>query len=202
VDLQKTIESILIDSNDQRIEQETLGRPIPKESEQVSSSLSIKSSHVSEEDVEEASGVKSPKDDPTMGVVGDFAIDSNEIFECEHGELDRLRTFLVNPAWEQKINRMIDTHICNAIRKASDGISKKDFSLKLIDHRNIEVSFDENKIIVSPLSGDFITGEEVIYVDYHDLQVDFLILRKKESGLEDTTKHYKVLLNNELVPFS
>jgi len=193
-DLQDAIESILINSNIQRIEEESLGRPVPKQEAHIGSVSSFKSSHVPESNIAANKSVDSSDHlEPPMD-------DSGSRYDIE--KQDRLRSLLVDPRWEVKINSMIDDYMCDSILKSSKSVTKKDFSLKIINHNTLQLLFNNNKIEASAPEGGFITGDEVIYVDYVDLQVDFLILRKNNSGLEDITSHYKVLLNNELVPFS
>jgi len=198
--LKSAIESILIDSNKKRIDEESSGRSAVIESspdDSVKNSSSLISSHIAKEDI-----VETPSEAPVVSDDRNLSTKDGEDPGFLAAEPDRLRAFLVNPQWESKINSMMDSHICDLIKESSHNITKKPFSLLLRNHRTLEVNFDQNIAEVSLMNGGFISGSELIYVDYHDLKVDFLILRKKDSGLEDATKHYKVLLNNELVQLS
>lgn len=196
-DLQNSIESILIKSNMERVDDEVSNRghnSSPKEEGILTNALSsFNKAHVSKE---EAKGLVQDK----ISELQESDINADSLIP------DRINYLIKNSNYDDTfmgfISEKIDGFLCNKISNASRSVSKLDMNLKIIDPKELSVYFDENTLVLSPKDGGFIDGNEIIYIDYSDQQVDFLILRNIESGLKDITNQYKVILNNELVPFS
>ena len=199
--LQNSIESILIKSNMERVDDEVSNKghhSSPQEEGILTNALSsFNKAHVSEEESKELIQEKI----------------SNKISELQESDTntdslipDRINYLIKNSNYDDTfmsfISEKTDVFLCNKIANASRSVSKLDINLKIIDPKELSVYFDENVLVLSPKHGGFIDGNEIIYIDYSDQQVDFLILRNIESGLKDITNQYKVILNNELVPFS
>ncbi len=194
-DLQSAIESILIKSNDSRIDDEVSNKRAPIGNDEsfdvIGSTSSFNSAHVKESDID--SSKESINIEHSIGNV-------EAAGECNPSLLDRVSCLI--PNLHDSVNFAINDVLCDSILKVSKKVSKIDFNLKLKDSKTIVVVFGDNKIEAELIGGEFISGREIIYVDCSDLKVDFLILRNiKNNELKDITAQYRIRLNNELVPF-
>ena len=197
--LKNSIESILIKSNIERVEDEVSNKEHTSGGDSddvlINSSSSFNRAHIPEEQAKEI----------LRNTVLEEAPESkNEGNNRNNFILDRINYLIKN--YDDKlmcfISEKIDSFLCDIIINASSAVSKVNMNLKITGLKELSVYFDENTLTLSPNDGGFISGNEIIYIDYSDQKVDFLILRNIESGLEDMTNQYKVILNNELVPFS
>jgi len=193
-DFQSAIESILIDSNNSRIEDEvSKRRSTPEDDVPVSSiktAASFVSSHIPEGEIGEM-------------VDGRGEIDNYDEDIYHDDVMDRIEFLFSDQELKKNINIGINKLLCKNILKTSKVVSKVDFDIKMKDSRTILVSFGENQVEATLIDGKFIDGSEIIYVDCEGVQVDFLILRNiNNNELKDVTAQYRIKFNNELVPIS
>jgi len=193
-DFQSAIESILIDSNNSRIEDEvSKRRSTPEDDVPVSSiktATSFVSSHIPEGEISEMVDGR--------GEIGNY---DEDIYHDD--VMDRIEFLFSDQELKKNINIGINKLLCKNILKTSKVVSKVDFDIKMKDSRTILVSFGENQVEATLIDGKFIDGSEIIYVDCEGVQVDFLILRNiNNNELKDVTAQYRIKFNNELVPIS
>jgi|TARA_Y100000310_G_scaffold315542_1_gene366216 hypothetical protein len=192
-DFQSAIESILIDSNNSRIEDEiSKSRFTPEDDVPVpiKTAASFVSSHIPEEEISEMTD-------------GSDNVDNRDEDTYRDDVMDRIEFLFSDQELKKNINIGINKLICKNILKTSKVVSKIDFDIKMKDSRTILVSFGENQVEAALIDGKFIDGSEIIYVDCEGVQVDFLILRNiNNNELKDITAQYRIKFNNELVPIS
>ncbi len=194
-DLQGAIESILIKSNDSRIDDEVANKRSSIDNNEsfdvIGSTSSFNRAHVQENDVD---SVKENLD------IEHRVSNLKTAEEYNPSLLDRISC--LSSSLHDSVNSALNDVLCDNILKVSKKISKIDFNLELKDSKTIVVVFGDNKIEAGLIDGGLINGCEIIYVDCSDLKVDFLILRNiKNNELKDITAQYRIRLNNELVPF-